>query len=101
MAAESKLKAECRNYVVSAFDGRLVQVSAKSWNGFPDSILLVPHCPPVFIEFKAKGGRPRGNQIGWGRWLDDNRFRHWLIDNFERFEESIEDLLIDHHPRSK
>lgn len=100
MAAESKLKAECRDYVVSAFDGRLVQVSAKSWNGFPDSILLVPHCPPVFIEFKAKGGRPRGNQIGWGRWLDDNHFRHWLIDNFEQFEEAIEDLIY-HHPRSK
>jgi len=101
MAEESNLKRECREVIEHGLNGRLIQVGAKSWNGFPDSILFIPGCPSVFIEFKAKGKKPRTNQSKWGEWLKDNHFHYWLIDDFDQFNESVENLLLDHNPRSK
>jgi hypothetical protein len=98
---ESRLKVECREYIQHAFEGRLIQVGAKSWNGFPDSILFIPGCPPVFVEFKAPGKVPRKNQRTWGLWLTLGNFHHWLIDDWDQFVESVENLLLDHNPRSK
>ena len=101
MPAESNLKRECREVVELGLDGRLIQVKVFAVNGFPDSILLIPGCPAVFIEFKAPGKKPRSNQIRWGKWLKAAGFHYWMIDSFEQFNESVENLLLDHNPRSK
>ena len=101
MPAESKLKRECRETIELGLDGELLQVKTLSVNGFPDSILLVPGCPLVFIEFKARGKKPRTNQVRWGKWLTVSHFNYWLIDSFDQFTESVENLLLDHNPRSR
>jgi hypothetical protein len=96
--AESKLKRECRETVELGLDGRLIQVKVFSVNGFPDSILLVPGCPAIFIEFKALGKTPRTNQKRWGRLLGE---AYWMIDNFEQFNECVGNLLLDHGTRKE
>jgi len=101
MAVESNLKRECREVIEHGLDGRLIQVKIFAVNGFPDSILLIPNCPVVFIEFKAPGKKPRRNQDRWGAWLGSTGFHYWLIDDFDQFNESVENLLLDHNPRSK
>ena len=85
MAAEAKLKEECRDYITHALDGRLVNIKALSWNGFPDSLLLVPQLQPVFIEFKRHGKKPRKNQTKWGEWLLGNGFKYWLVNDWDLF----------------
>ena len=91
---ESQLKKRCRDWAAERFDGRMVNVDAKGVLGFPDSILLVPQCPPVLIEFKT-GTRPSSSQVRWGQWLSENGFRHWTVYALDEFIEECENLFID------
>ena len=91
---ESELKKMCRLWVVERFDGRLVNVDAKGVLGFPDSILLIPQCSPVFVEFKT-GTKPSPPQKRWEVWLLANGFLHWTMYRFDDFAEECENHFID------
>ena len=96
MSSESRLKQECKEIVTLGLGGRLIQTKPSAVNGFPDSILLLPGCPPVFIEFKAPGKKPRKNQARWGEWLDAAQFHYWLVDDFDDFNKWVKRLMFIH-----
>lgn len=101
MTPESKLKKRCRDYVEERFEGRLVHVSAKSVNGFPDSLLLIPGCPTVLVEFKKnKLTRLRPAQDRWAIWLISNNVPFWAIGEFDDFVVACENHWIDRARRS-
>ena len=94
MSLERKLKQECQETIVLGLNGRLIQTKPAAVNGFPDSLLLLPGCPAVFIEFKAPGKKPRKNQARWGEWLMVSHFTYWLIDDFDDFNKRVGRLLF-------
>jgi len=100
MSSEGRLKQECKEIVTLGLSGRLIQTKPAAVNGFPDSLLLLPGCPAVFIEFKAPGRKPRKNQARWGEWLMASHFAYWLIDDFNDFNKRVGRLMFN-HVRSK
>lgn len=96
MTPEARLKKRCRDYVEERFGGRLVHVSAKGVEGYPDSDLLIPGCSTVKIEFKkSKQEKLRPAQERWARWLTTNNIPYWAIGDFDDFVISCENHWID------
>ena len=93
MAGESKLENECRDYVEHGLQGKIVKTTIVGQNGWPDRIMAIPQCPVVFIEFKDKGKKLRKNQDRWRRWLHNNGFEHWSIDDWDTFVRMVEELV--------
>jgi hypothetical protein len=85
MARESKLKKKCREWIREAYGGRLVHVSPKGVNGYPDSDLLIPGCPLVKVEFKAPGETLSHEQIREMEWLVRNGFEYWVVSDLHDF----------------
>lgn len=91
MAEESDLEAECVAFVRDV-GGEFVKWVSPGKRGVQDRILLLPDRPAVFVELKARRGRPSAMQRWWrGRLRALGQPVH-TIDNFDDFEK----LVIDH-----
>ena len=88
---EAKIEKDCR-LLVEARGGRMPKWTSPGWLGVPDRIMLLAGLPPVFIEFKAPGGRLSGMQEHWLSWLKTNDFAAWCIDSVEEFELALNNL---------
>lgn len=89
---ESDLERECRRHV-HLLGGRLPKWTSPGDSGVPDRILLLPHRPSVFVEFKAPGERLRPKQRAWRLWLVSNEHLYWLIDDFEDFKARVREIM--------
>lgn len=96
MQTERELKLRCKLWVENRFEGRLVNISPKGVNGYPDSDLMIPGCPIVKIEFKRSEKSPmKPGQAAWGQWLISAGLHYWVIWNFQTFVSRCEDHWID------
>lgn len=94
MTPEYKLKKKCREWVFDMYQGRLVHVSPKGADGYPDSDLLIPECPIVKIEFKrAPSVVLRPAQERWREWFTKHGFIYWQIGSFDDFYTSCKYLV--------
>ncbi len=94
MAAESQLETDCREYIEVLYSGQLIKLQAPGNNGFPDRLVLIPSCPPIFTEFKSDIGELHGRQPWWRRWFINNGFYWYLANDFHEFCK-----VIDKHAR--
>lgn len=95
MAEESELERKCTVFVERLCDGRMVKVRAINETGFPDRLLLLPGCPAVFVEFKAKNGKLSTKQKWWKNTIKAQGSQMWVIDDYEDFMYRCIDLVDD------
>ena len=95
MAAEAELWGHCKTWLRREYDGRLKKVEPSGDNGFPDGIILIPCCAPIFAEFKSpRGGVSSTRQRQWADWLKKSGFNFMLVNEFEIFKLAIAAYVI-------
>jgi len=92
MPAESALEKTCRLFVEEQ-NGRFPKWTSPGSPGVCDRILLIPGCPVVFVELKAKNGKLSRLQKLWLGWLRTAGFQAWVISDYFDFVESVEALM--------
>jgi hypothetical protein len=86
---ETNLEKRCISYIKSK-GGIALKLNPVNCRGIPDRMILLPYGRVVFIEFKAPGKRPRGNQQYWLTRLQCMGFAAKCIDNYDLFTQFID-----------
>lgn len=92
MVSESTVGDSIKEYVLSHKNSFIVKyhVSALSSNGFPDYIGALDG-KPFIIETKIVGGKPRKNQIAWGKIIQRTNYVYGVVHSLDEFKELFSD----------
>jgi hypothetical protein len=69
--------------------GRAVKMGRVYWNGFPDRLALFPGRVTYLVELKAKGKKPRPNQVTCHKILAALGWEVWVLDS----QQSVDDFI--------
>jgi hypothetical protein len=89
---ESAIERPCCNWAKSVHG--INNLKLANLIGIPDRILLYKG-RVLFVEFKAPGEEPRPAQLFIHKWLRENGFLVFVIDNRDQFKTIIENWIKD------
>jgi len=89
---EAKVERKCRRIAIRN-GGRLRKVKLDQV-GAPDRLLLRKGHPPVLIEFKAPGKKPKPHQVLVHHELRSYGIEVWVIDSVAEFEQRAGFCLV-------
>lgn len=76
--------------------GRAVKMGRVYWNGFPDRLALFPGRVTYLVELKAKGKKPRANQLACYRILAALGWEVWVLDSKQTVDDFIYMYEVNH-----
>lgn len=79
-----------------ALKGRAVKMGRVYWNGFPDRLALFPDRVTYLVELKAKGKKPRPNQVACHKVLYALGWEVWVIDSKQSVDDFIYMYEVNH-----
>lgn len=77
--------------IAEAYDCLLIKLH-HGINGMPDRLLVAPHQPMRFIEFKRSGEDPTPIQGFWHRQLGRGGHPVMVFDTIEQFRDLMEEV---------
>lgn len=89
---EKKLEEKMKFYV-EKLGGEFHKLELIGRSGIPDRVILFPDIPPVYVELKQKGKKPRKLQMYEIGKLRGKAFRVEVIDNFKEGKELIDEII--------
>jgi hypothetical protein len=81
---------------VEKYKGRAVKMGRVYWNGFPDRLALFPCTVSFLVELKAKGKKPRANQIVCHEVLAGLGWQVWVLDSKQTVDDFIYAYEVNH-----
>lgn len=78
---------------VTAKGGLAPKFVSPSYDGMPDRLVLLPKGRIAFVELKATGKKLRPLQVKRKKQLESLGFLVYCLDNTEKIEEFINDIL--------
>jgi hypothetical protein len=75
---------------------RAVKMGRVYWNGFPDRLALFPNRISYLVELKAKGKKPRANQVACHNVLAGLGWEVWVLDSKQSVDDFIYMYEVNH-----
>jgi hypothetical protein len=79
-----------------AVRARAVKMGKVYWNGFPDRLALFPNRVTYLVELKAKGKKPRANQLACYGILLTLGWQVWVLDSKQTVDDFIYMYEVNH-----
>lgn len=86
---ERNIEAYFKKEVEKRCKGRAVKMGRVYWNGFPDRLTLFPGRVTFLVELKAKGKKPRPNQLACYKILAGIGWEVWVLDSKQTVDDFI------------